>query len=90
VIDRLKRTLEHVDGLPPDLQEQLAEIIKQHTESVNLAPESLAGAWSDLPDTFGEMLDALDRIRHASPPTPPVEPSNWRGWMRKSPQEESQ
>lgn len=73
MIGRLQRALEHVDELPPDLQEQLAEIIEQHTEPVGIPPESLAGAWSDLPDTFDEMLDALDRIRHASPPTPPVD-----------------
>src|SRR5262245_36065444 len=28
------------------------------------------------------MLDALDRIRHASPPTPPSKIS-WPGWTRK-------
>lgn len=32
---------------------------------------ALAGAWSDL--DFDEMLDALDRIRHESVPTPPIE-----------------
>jgi len=30
-----------------------------------------AGAWSDL--EYDEMLDALDRIRHSSVPTPPIE-----------------
>ncbi len=30
-----------------------------------------AGAWSDL--DLDEMLDALDRIRHESVPTPPIE-----------------
>jgi hypothetical protein len=35
--------------------------------------ESLAaiGAWSDL--DLDELLDDLDRIRHSSPPTPPIE-----------------
>lgn len=28
------------------------------------------GAWSDLPDTF---LEELDQLRHATPPTPPIE-----------------
>lgn len=32
---------------------------------------ALAGAWSDLDGD--EMLDALDRIRHESKPTPPIE-----------------
>lgn len=29
-----------------------------------------AGAWADLPD---DMLEELDRLRHASPPTPASE-----------------
>jgi hypothetical protein len=32
---------------------------------------SLAGAWSDL--DWDETVDALDRIRHESRPTPPIE-----------------
>lgn len=28
------------------------------------------GAWSDLPGTF---LEDLDRLRHAVPPTPPIQ-----------------
>jgi hypothetical protein len=32
---------------------------------------SLAGVWSDL--DWQDMQAALDRIRHASPPTPPIE-----------------
>jgi uncharacterized protein (DUF433 family) len=35
---------------------------------------SLAGAWSDL--DFDEMIDALDRIRHESKPTPPIDSSD--------------
>jgi hypothetical protein len=33
---------------------------------------SLAGAWRDL--DWPATAEALDRIRHASPPTPPIEP----------------
>ncbi len=32
---------------------------------------SLAGVWSDL--DWDEMVEALDRIRHESKPTPPIE-----------------
>jgi hypothetical protein len=32
---------------------------------------NLAGAWSDL--DFDEMVAALDRIRHESKPTPPID-----------------
>jgi hypothetical protein len=35
------------------------------------SPIRLAGAWSDL--DADAMLDALDRARHASKPTPPVD-----------------
>jgi hypothetical protein len=35
---------------------------------------SLIGAWQDLDDEDGpDMLDELDRMRHASPPSPPLE-----------------
>jgi hypothetical protein len=40
-----------------------------HKESVEQW-EDPAGAWQDLPDT---MLEELDQLRHASPPTPPLE-----------------
>lgn len=79
MIDRLHRALEHIDELPSEIQEQLAEIIEQHTEPVDFPASALAGAWSDLPDTFDEMLDALDHIRHAAPPTPPIDEQ--LGWM---------
>jgi hypothetical protein len=32
---------------------------------------ALAGAWSDL--DWEEMVDELDRIRHANPPTSPID-----------------
>jgi hypothetical protein len=32
---------------------------------------ALAGAWSDL--DADEVLDALDRIRHSNPPSPPID-----------------
>jgi hypothetical protein len=43
----------------------------QETDRVITAALSLAGAWSDL--DWQEMADALDRIRHESRPTPPIE-----------------
>ncbi|HEX6817368.1 MAG TPA: hypothetical protein VF120_03275 [Ktedonobacterales bacterium] len=73
MVERLQRALEHIDELPPELQEPLAELIEQHTAPALLPLDALAGAWNDLPDTFDEMLDTLDHLRHASPPTPPIE-----------------
>ena len=40
------------------------------TKSVTEAALSVIGAWSDL--DWEEMEQALDRIRHASRPTPPI------------------
>lgn len=34
---------------------------------------ALAGAWSHLDTEADDMLDALDRIRHESKPTPPID-----------------
>lgn len=39
-------------------------------EDVEKQWEDPAGAWSDLPD---DMLEELDRLRHSSPPTPPLD-----------------
>lgn len=39
-------------------------------ERVTQEALSMIGAWSDL--DWGEMLEALDRIRHESRPTPPI------------------
>jgi hypothetical protein len=73
MIERLQRAIEHIEELSSDVQEQLAEIIEQHTAPRDIPPKGLVGAWSDLPDTFDEMLDTLERNRHASAPTPPTD-----------------
>ena len=39
-------------------------------EDTTQAALALAGAWSDL--AWDELAQALDRIRHESPPTPPL------------------
>ena len=82
MIERLQRALEHIDELSPDVQEQIARIIEENTVPSTKQAQSLAGAWSDLPDTFDEMLDALDRIRHENPPTPSVDQQ--LAWMDES------
>ncbi len=49
-------------------EEELADrAVAQSAQDVAL---SLAGAWSDL--SWEEMEEALDRIPHASRPTPPI------------------
>ena len=89
MIDRLQDILPYLEHLPPEAQEEAATYIEAlaealgrrpflsgHIQSVPHKRESLeqwedpAGAWSDLPDT---MLEELDQLRHANPPTPPLE-----------------
>ncbi len=87
MIDRLHDLLPSLEKLPPELQEEMATYIEalaetlQHTSITrtqfkNRSVQEQApwqdpfGAWNDLPDT---MLDELERLRHSSPPTPPLE-----------------
>ncbi len=89
MIDRLHEVLPYLEHLSPEAQEEAASYIEALAEAFERADfvlgrirriprkiepaerwEDPAGAWSDLPDT---MLDDLDQIRHASPPTPPLE-----------------
>jgi len=46
------------------------QALSQDSENIQRALSAI-GAWSDL--DFDEMLDALDRIRHRSKPTPPID-----------------
>jgi hypothetical protein len=85
MIERLRDVLPNLEYLSPDDQEEAATYIEALVEALQLAAkrdvpprkkslgaqwEDPFGAWSDLPDT---MLDELDRLRHMSPPTPPLE-----------------
>ena len=89
MIDRLQDVLPYLEQLPPEAQEEAATYIEALAEALErevYSPSSVrpipqeresmedwqdpAGAWSDLPDT---MLEELDQLRHASPPTPPLE-----------------
>ena len=89
MIDRLHDVLPYLEHLPPEAQEEAASYIEALAEALeredfvlghirriphgiqSVEPwEDPAGAWRDLPDT---MLEDLDQLRHASPPTPPLE-----------------
>ena len=89
MIDRLQDVLPYLEQLPPEAQEEAATYIESLTEAFkheSLAPEPIqhvphgmqlverwedpAGAWRDLPDN---MLEELDQLRYANPPTPPLE-----------------
>ncbi len=51
------------------VEEQAADI--SIPQSVTQDALGVIGAWSDL--DWDQMEEALDRIRHDSPPTPPIE-----------------
>ena len=51
--------------------EEEADRALSHDESNIQLALSAIGSWSDL--DFDEMLDELDRIRHQSMPTPPID-----------------
>ena len=89
MIDRLHDVLPYLEHLPPEAQEEAASYIEALAEALereafmpgrirrfpreiqsNEHWEDPAGAWRDLPDT---MHEELDELRHASPPTPPME-----------------
>jgi hypothetical protein len=60
-------------GVPVDADgEEAVQYFTDETAADELArpPIKLAGAWADLDDE--DVLDAIDRLRHASPPTPPI------------------
>jgi hypothetical protein len=70
MIARLQRALEHIDELPPELQEEIAEQLEVYTESLPLNEGSLAGSMPDLPDDAEE---TLVRMRRESPPSEPID-----------------
>ena len=92
MIERLQRALEHIEELPPEVQEDLAAQIEEMTAPIGKSPQAshlpddeslpksvrdalaVFGAWRDLQDD--DEFEALDRIRHSVPPTPPIELDN--------------
>lgn len=79
LIERLHRTIEELEHLPPEAQEEAAAqleaiVHKEQHGAVAPAEQSvldLIGAWSDIP--WEEMEAELDHIRHESTPTPPFD-----------------
>lgn len=93
MIERLQRALQHLEDLPPGMQEEIAAQIEEMTQPVERPqtaggfseardaekslPQpvrdalSVIGAWRDMQgdDEFA----TLDRIRHESQPTPPID-----------------
>jgi hypothetical protein len=82
MIERLQQVLTRLEQLPPEVQEEAAAQLEVLTEPFEEIPDaktkrtrekgrSLAGAWSDL--TWDDEVEAFDRMRHETQPTPPIE-----------------
>lgn len=80
MIERLHRTIDALEQLPPDVQEEAAARLEAlisekqsegHGAQQKRSALDLLGSWSDIP--WDEMEQALDRIRHESEPTPPID-----------------
>ena len=85
MIDHLQEVLPRLQHFPPEMQEEIANHIEALEQEVfahdrmkefpQMASseepwEDPAGSLSDLPD---DMFEELDKIRHANPPSPPLE-----------------
>lgn len=88
MIERLRRALEHVEELSADMQEEIAQQIEQMTEPLEEVPAPVRDIDPNLPKRVRDALavagiardlqyddefEALDRIRHESNPTPPID-----------------
>ncbi len=82
MIERLQQVLSRIEQLPPEVQEEAAAQLELLTEAFEAIPNaktnsarekgrSLAGVWRDL--SWDDEVEAFDRMRHATEPTPPIE-----------------
>jgi len=74
----LRTLFERAQQLSEAAQRAIAELVQRELERAQRdaalpieARETYAGAWSDLPED--DELEALDQLRHATSPTPPLE-----------------
>jgi hypothetical protein len=89
MIERLRRALEHVDELLPEMQEEIAAQIEEMTEPIEeVAVPGRTVPDSNLPKSVRDALsmigawhdlqeddefEAFDRLGHESKPTPPID-----------------
>jgi hypothetical protein len=77
MIERLPRTVEELENAPSEVHEEAAERLEALLAERRPGGQGqrrghdLIGTWSDIPRQ--QMDSDLDQIRHANPPTPPVE-----------------
>ena len=82
MIERLQQVLMRIEQLPPEVQEEAAAQLEVLTEPFEDIPNAkmnksrqksrgLAGAWRDL--AWDDEVEAFERIRHETQPTPPIE-----------------
>ncbi|HZT98748.1 MAG TPA: hypothetical protein VFA10_03755 [Ktedonobacteraceae bacterium] len=82
MIERLQQVLTRIEQLPTEVQEEAAAQLELLTETFQVIPNaktnsagkkgsSLAGVWRDI--AWDDEVEAFDRMRHATEPTPPIE-----------------
>ena len=73
MIDELREAIERLRQQPEAVQRHIAELIQQALQEAQTgdAPDSYAGAWSDLRDD--DEFGYFDRIRHEVAPTPSMD-----------------
>jgi hypothetical protein len=82
MIERLQQVLTRIEQLPPEVQEEAAAQLELLTQTFEVIPNaktnsarkkgsSLAGVWRDI--AWDDEVEAFDRMRHATQPTPPIE-----------------
>jgi hypothetical protein len=76
--DVLREVFERAQQQPEPVQRHIAELVRRELELAQQeaaapleARGNYAGAWNDLPED--DELEALDRMRHESSPTPPLQ-----------------
>ncbi len=81
MIDRLHEMLERLQYLPQSEQEEVVEQLERllarierrqsKAQERSTAWHKLVGVWAD--DNVDQAYAELDRIRHANPPSPPLQ-----------------
>lgn len=98
MIERLQRALEHVDELPPDVQEEIATLIEEWAEPAEMALSANGhqpgASEADLPKTVRDALavigvwrdmpdDAEETLLRMRREVPPTPPMDEQLWWLK-------
>lgn len=78
MVEELHDLFARSEAQPEEVRRRIAELVHSELERAQQdaahtadAPRSYAGAWSDLPED--DEAAAIERARHAAPPTAPMD-----------------